>query len=298
MIVVTVRGGLGNQMFQYAFGRSMAASLDRRLVLDLTMMPTGTSPFLRTFELPALGLVERRSALEDCMAARAAVERPRRLVRVLGIAARAALAPWQVREPAEGTILLPDAVPARLAVCVGYWQSHLYFSEMDRELRSELIPQIEPSGRVAAVLRRAEDRQSIAVHVRRGDYVEVPSYRAKHGAQPAAFYRTAVQRIMDRGLTDPLAIIVSDDPVWAKHHLRLDVETEHVELYQSLSSIETLALLSRCQHHVISNSSLSWWGAWLAQHPEQRVVYPLTWFVEHPIDPSIRFPAHWRPHTT
>jgi hypothetical protein len=300
VIVVTVMGGLGNQLFQYAFGRAMSAALDRRLVLDLTLMPTGAPPFLRRYELDRLDVPTDvvtlggwPGSLRGELRARPGHARAGRLL-------RRALGTWWVVEPDGDVALLPEELPSRLAVCLGYWQSPGYFAAVADGIRRELTPAVTLGSAEARTLARLEGRETVAVHVRRGDYVLDASTRAVHGVQPASYYAGAVRTIAERTGSDLVALVLSDDPAWAQANLDLGsdlgVETVHVEADGALSSIGSLALMSRCTHHVIANSSFSWWGAWLAEHPGQHVVHPGRWFASREVSPAFRFPQHWTPH--
>lgn len=293
MIIVKVVGGLGNQMFQYAFGRAIAAEIGRELVLDLTSMPTGRGPHLRQWELPSLRIASVRQ-----IGARGLDRHPNPRARVRRRFLRGALGAlnrYRVYEPADDGLLEVAEVPSPIAHLVGYWQSHQYFDGLGEMIRSELQTKNGPSLATAEVLRGAGDRETIAVHVRRGDYVTEPRASQVHGALLSTYYEGAVTRIAEH-VDKPLAVVFSDDPEWAVENLELGVETIHAEQDRALTAIETLSAMAVCTHHVIANSSLSWWGAYLATHHAQRVIYPNRWFLDRPLNPDFRFPAHWNHH--
>lgn len=291
MIVVTVMGGLGNQMFQYAFGRAASLALDRELVLDLTSMPTGRGPHLRSWDLPRLPI----SAVRQVGAPRSFSEKgkPRPMLRMLGRVSRSIVRTWLVQDPACDGVLAYSQLPRPVAFCYGYWQSPRYFEQIEHVVRSELTPPLSASSEGFSLLRSVEGREVIAVHVRRGDYVTDSRVAAVHGGLDHRYYAGAIREIAE-GLHRPVALVFSDDPAWAVRNLDLEIETVHAEVCGPLSSVETLGLMARCAHHVIANSSFSWWGAYLATSPHQRVAYPRRWFADRPIDSASRFPAHWR----
>lgn len=289
MIIVPLQGGLGNQMFQYAFGRGVSTALDRRLVLDLTMLPTGKGEHRRTYGLdvfPIRSGVLRLGLGRD--------ERGNGVVSASGRAARRMLRRRILAEPESDALVGLEEIPAGLAICVGYWQSPTYFEGIRAEIRQELTPPIPVGSGAARVLDEAGDEPLIAVHVRRGDYVQRRGVSAFHGARSADYFHRAVHSIVDRTGDRASVVVLSDDPAWADANLRFRVRTIHAELQHPLPTVEALAVMSRCQHHVIANSSFSWWGAWLAEHPDQRVVYPRKWFASRDVDPQFRFPVHWR----
>lgn len=293
MIVVTIMGGLGNQMFQYAFGRAASLELDRRLVLDLSFMPTGRAPYVRRWDLPDLPIASvRRLAAHGLQRAST---RPRPIANRIGRLAHRSLQKHQVSDPPDDQVLRISDIPSLIALCVGYWQSHRYFEVFAETIRAELTPREGLSAHATELVRRVSTRESIAVHVRRGDYVTEPRVARVHGSLAETYHAAAVASMTQR-MERPLAVVFSDDPCWASTNLELGVETLHAEQHARLTAVETLGVMAACRHHVIANSSLSWWGAYLATHPDQRVIYPSRWFLDRPVNPATRFPSQWIAH--
>ena len=293
MIVVTLRGGLGNQMFQYAFGRGMAETSGRKLVLDLTMLPTGASPYLRAYALDSMPLDGSLWKIGR-LGKSAATSRSRPQVAQLGRVARGRLQRWVVKEPKNDTLLHSADLPEHLAICVGYWQSPQYFEAIADEIRRELTPKPTAKGRVSDILRRTSGTHRIAVHVRRGDYVTDSSVRKVHGLQSADSVVDAVEGILEQVRGEASVIVLSEDSGWCEQNLRFSARTIFAEASGRLPAAEVLALMSNCESHVIANSSLSWWGAWLAGETAQHVLYPTHWFAQRSIRPEFRFPQAWR----
>lgn len=293
MIVVQLNGGLGNQMFQYAMGRALASRLGRPLVLDAFAMPSGERPHLRRLainELPISPSVRVAGALRR---SELGTLRKRPVLRLASRMLTRGLSRWRLDEvnPEEATSL--DDIPRPLAYLRGYWQSPQYFANIAKTVRTELFPPTKGRTRFTELLGRLSNRDSIAVHVRRGDYVDVAPSLQMHGIVPAAYFQSAVGRILGTIHGNPIVVVLSDDPLWAAANLRLDAETLHVEIPTPLTDLESLAVMARCQHHVISNSSFSWWGAWLAEHDGQQVYYPKQWFANTRVNPNFRFPSYW-----
>lgn len=284
-------GGLGNQMFQYAFGRAASLALDRELVLDLTSMPTGRRLHLRSWDLPRLPIVTVRQI--GAPRSSRVLRKPRRIIRAFGGVSRRVVRPWLVQDPPSDRVLAFSQLPRPVAFCLGYWQSYRYFEAINDVVRNELSPPLSASSEGLSILRRLKGRETIAVHVRRGDYVADSRVAAVHGGLDHRYHTGAVREIA-KGLQRPVAVVFSDDAAWAVQNLNLQIETVHAEARGPLSSVETLGMMARCTHHVIANSSFSWWGAYLGASPGQKVVYPYHWFTNHKIDSTSRFPAHWR----
>jgi len=293
VIIVPLFGGLGNQMFQYAFLRAASSELDRMPVMDLTVLPTGRSPYRRYYELGSFSLhptVRRLGLTSDQRDGFA-----RKTLMRAGDTFRRSLSRVTVHEDLKVDRFVDfETIPSLLSVCSGYWQSHRYFENIADAIRKELTPRIDARGRVSSLLSLANGRETITVHVRRGDYASNDRIRQVHGVLSASYFRRGVRRIVETLTSSPLAIVLSDDPEWAAENLSLDIETVHAELEFRLSTVDSLALMSRTQHHVLANSTFSWWGAWLAEHPNQHVIYPEPWFASRSVDETFRFPKKWQ----
>lgn len=181
---------------------------------------------------------------------------------------------------------LPDRT-----LLAGYWQSERYFAHIADELRLELRPRVTPSVRDQALLDQFSAAESVAVHVRRGDYVSSARAAQGHGVLGVSYYRNAVRELRRRGI-EPEVVVFSDDPGWCAANLDLDASTTWMPA--NLEEPEQdLLLMAGCRHHVIANSSFSWWGAWLAEHLDQVVVAPRNWFGGYDYDTRDLLPAAW-----
>jgi hypothetical protein len=179
---------------------------------------------------------------------------------------------------------------------LGYWQSYRYFSDVAAPVAAEFEP-VEVLSSVSQVLAdRIAETPSVAVHVRRGDYVTLPSAANFHGVLPLGYYAQAMESIH---LTEPQAhfFVFSDDLAWCKAHLPGDLPMTFVGHNAGSDAWQDLTLMSHCRHHVIANSSFSWWGAWLADQrwgvTGRRVIAPKRWFAgQQQVSPD-RYPEHW-----
>jgi hypothetical protein len=133
--------------------------------------------------------------------------------------------------------------------------------------------------------------------VRRGDYVSLPAAARLHGALPLEHYRVAIAAVNAR-VREARWFVFSDDIVWCRASLGLPPEMTHfVDHNQGADSWQDLLLMAQCRHHVLANSSFSWWGAWLADcrfGTDRVVIAPRQWF-KGGLQPSLadRYPAHW-----
>jgi len=114
-------------------------------------------------------------------------------------------------------------------------------------------------------------------NLRRGDYVKIESVSNILGAQPLEYYREAAALVASKS-EKPEFFIFSDDIEWVKENLHLSFPTTYVSAVPGIKAYEELYLMSLCTHSIISNSTFSWWGAWLNQHKEKIVIAPKKWF--------------------
>ena len=300
-VVSHLLGGLGNQLFQYAAGRALALRLDAELVLDATAFSAGycERPFaLSRYAIKAT--VAWHGFAKPPRGGRAAL--PKDAVPPAsgkGAAGRGALASWR------DALLRPhlrvfrhqgfDYDPRFAALTqptylAGYWQSYRYFEAcadaIDRELR---VPD-PPEGANRDWLGRIRGANAVCVHVRRGDYLE-PRHQQVHGLCSRDYYEAAMRQIAQE-IPGAEFFVFSDDPAWCRSNLQAS-QLRIVEANGADRAEEDLRLMSACRHHVIANSSLSWWGAWLGRHPGQIVVAPDPWFTDRTPTPDL-IPPSWR----
>jgi hypothetical protein len=261
---VIIRGGLGNQMFQAAHATALA---ERFGVTPRFANLASSARVSRAWELDAFGLAAEplpgltRARLAAAVVADHGLQR-------LGLHG----CPGVLREPAEGAWApqlerAPDIV-------VGYWQGERWFADAAARVRTLFHKTPPDAGSLPAA---DPERPLVAIHVRRGDYVSDPTARAMHLVCDEHWYRAAWAEIRR---THPLArgLVFSDDPGWARDHLALPGDVHYGAGSPGMPAWVDLARMARCQHFVISNSSYSWWAAWLGTDPAKRVVAPREWF--------------------
>lgn len=289
MICVRLEGGLGNQLFQYAAGRHLSLIHNTGLLLDLSALTRSTRGITpRGFELDRFHIQARVNSNQEgkelAIARRLGVFSPLitgwRTCKESGIAYNSGF---------EG---LPDRT-----FLVGYWQSFHYFQKVASVICRELRPTQSLSDASKQTLAAVENTNAVAVHVRRGDYVLLKSAAKFHGALPLSYYIRCLSRIREV-VKNPHFFVFSDDPIWCAEHLPLHPEeATFVNHNPNDAAWQDLALMVACHHHIIANSSFSWWGAWLADQQlvcDERLVFaPAQWFKGQPLSSKDRFPAHW-----
>ncbi len=294
MIISQIAGGLGNQMFQYALGRSIALRTKEELKLDISGL-TGSGSDLRntprTFALDSCNVrIRLADAGEcDCLKYRCAPAH-----RKLWSALRRRPQPYGAfcyRE--RGRRFNPKILEVTGdAYLIGYWQSYKYFIDFDSQLREEFTPRNPISARTSNYESIIAKTNAVSVHVRRGDYISNATANAFHGTCNVQYYRDAIRAIGER-VKNPRYFVFSDDLEWSRSHLDFVHPVTFVE-YAGLSrEIEDIYLMRKCRHNIIANSTFSWWGAWLNEHPNRIAVTPKRWFRDPRIETRDMIPPDW-----
>ena len=280
MIITRLFGGAGNQLFQYAAGRMLADHLGTDLALDRRYMRIWDEtradcfPFYKNTRF--LDDVPLPPSKFDGMLRYAAWRgfgRNPKFQRENGIAFNAQF------------FDLPDH-----SYLHGYWQSERYFEHAKERLRADLrLTEPLDAANEAMVAQIRATHAPVSVHVRRGDYLGDGGF----AACPPDYYSAAVDRLSQE-IGQPLTCFVfSNDPDWARTHLDLGTETVVVDINDETKGHFDMHLQSLCAHNIIANSTFSWWGAWLNDTLEKRVIAPKTWFAPgKPGNPDI-CPPEW-----
>ncbi len=132
----------------------------------------------------------------------------------------------------------------------------------------------------------------VSIHIRRGDYVTNTSANDFHGLCSLEYYSAGIEYVLSR-VPDATLDVFSDDIEWARLNIRIPAPTIFIDHNQGRSSWEDMRLMSRCQHHIIANSSFSWWGAWLNPSPDKIVIAPSKWFADSSILTDDIVPSTW-----
>lgn len=299
-VVACLFGGLGNQMFQYAAGRALALKTGSRLILDATGFTLPKARRAYALEGYALAAETRfdgyRYPPRQSAVRFPARQRPRWIERAAQVV-RARIPISRGAGENSFSVFAEESFDfdAGFRECgpqtylVGYWQSERYFAESADMIRRELTYLRTPDAANARWLARIGACNAVCVHVRRADYL-LPAHFGYHGLCSAGYYRRALRLIRER-VANPQFFVFSDDWPWCREHLA-EGDTVIVDANKPDAGQDELRLMATCRHHVIANSSLSWWAAWLATSGGQIVVAPTPWFTDRSQTPDL-LPAAW-----
>ncbi|MBE2286410.1 MAG: alpha-1,2-fucosyltransferase [Prosthecobacter sp.] len=318
MILFEVAGGLGNQMFEYATARRLAAQGDGVLLADVYFLGLYLQP-QRRYRLDKFQVqcrvvpwhhVWRYSPLEFMTRVMRRQLPAAIFKRLLAGAARRGVksaccfrfdsyqpdlpkpALKKRKVAAERHFHFDPEVLSLSGDCllVGYWQSEKYFADIASQLRTELqvkTPQQGQDEQMAARIRRS---QSVSLHVRRGDKATTKDFNgssSEYCARAVAWFRER--------LSSPVFFVFTDDWDWVRRNLPEAPDMVHVSHNGDDQEYEDLRLMSQCQNHIIAPSSFSWWAAWLNPNPDKLVLAPPhhRWLNFRHCDTSDVYPKSW-----
>lgn len=288
MVIVHLSGGLGNQMFQYAFGLATATRLGVELKLELndsSLQIHNGYELGRVFGIRAMQASREETDSILGVHRFQVVQRISRLLNPQGRFCR-----HYVEEPhfhfCPRLLDIPDQSYIR-----GYWQSERYFSRLKSDVRKSFVFKQPLTGVNMETARRIGGANSVSLHVRRNDFASNSVINEKHGLCSLDYYRAAIA-LMAQRLDGPVFYVFSDEMEWVKGNLEIRHPHCHVENNTGANGFIDMQLMSLCKHNIIANSSFSWWGAWLNSNPDKIVLAPANWFA-HPIDTSDLLPHGW-----
>ncbi len=249
MVMVELKGGLGNQMFQYAAARALSARNEH--VLLGQMKPT---IFYKLFYKPHT-----------------------RYIKQIG----------------NEYVPLDGFSKYKYLYLDGYFQSEKYFRHIRPQLLNEFsFPGLDTKNQEIKE-HIVNTPHAVSVHIRRGDYLKSNLISNIHPVLPVAYYQKAIDLLADKY---PIELFVfSDDTIWARENIKHDkVASNYIHQANAADSWKDMALMTQCRHHIIANSSFSWWGAWLSENGGEKLA-PYNWFNKAAVDYDIHdfVPDSW-----
>lgn len=286
MVVGTITSGLGNQLFQYAIARHLSVLNHTPLYFDTRFYRSDYAEESgRSFKLDKFNIDYREPNSLLYTAFKGMKLFPDRTFK-----------PFFVQIKEKHYHFDPDVLKSKalLINLKGYWHSEKYFKPVSHLIRNELTfnnVSSENFEQYRQQVIRAEN--SVAVHIRRGDYVNHPEFSKTFGFLGLRYYESAIALIKAK-LEKPSFFLFTDDKQWVKDHFNDRDDFNFVELKGPEADLDDLHLMSLCKHNIIANSSYSWWGAWLNRNDEKVVLAPKDWFRNQPLwDTKDLLPESW-----
>lgn len=274
MITIRIKGGLGNQLFQYAAGYALAHRLNQPLELDTSFFRT---QILREYRLNAIAIEHNKIQRKKPLSIRVLNGRGlNKILRKLNIH----VVPLGKQKNIYLLESHSDIVPEYFSIdnsniyIDGYYQSEKYFGKYRHELIKQFTPNYKPQEQFLQVLRKLQSCNSVAVHIRRGDLLKL-----QNGRNPylyllgEGYYQNAILYMKEK-INNPKFFWFSDDIEWARQKFGDREDSFFVKLNTEHRDIDELMLMKNCHHTILANSTFSWWAAWLNEYDDAIHTYP------------------------
>ncbi len=282
--IVKLNGGLGNQMFQYAFACALAKKHGFEIVFDFSYFeekPADKNVVIRPFELNIFN-IECNSASEEDL---------NKIIRSNNNSAFEKFL-WNLfninkYKPKKNIVLQKSAYKFDKKLLNskdvyyydGYFQNEKYFKDARKELLKKFTLKTPLDEKNQLILNKILETDPISIHVRRGDYIKLESANKHHGTCSLDYYKKAVEYI-SRRIKSPHFFLFSDDIEWVIKNLKIEYPFTVVDFNHDKGWLD-MNLMKNCKHNIIANSSFSWWAAWLNENPDKIVIAPKKWALKN-----------------
>jgi hypothetical protein len=288
MIIVCLKGGLGNQLFQYAAGRQLAYIHNTIVKLDTTAYYYGGP---RQFELSHFNIQENIAVTAEIEKLTEARQNKLQKSFYSLLHSHSKLSPNHIRynktQYKADFSKLPDNIYLE-----GYWPSEKYFNDIKDIIRREFTFKEAPDETNQKLADQITAVNSVSLHIRRGDYTEDPKAAQSHVLCSVQYYRDCIEYIIQK-VNNPYFFIFSDQPDWSRNNLKLSHPAVYISHNTASKDYEDMRLMSLCKHNITANSTFSWWAAWLNSNPQKIVLAPQKWFADKKFNIDDIIPAGW-----
>ena len=293
MKIVKINGGLGNQMFQFAFYKALQHSNNNDVFIDLSayqgkQFQDGINLLHNGFELPELfSITYQEAPLKDV---KKLSTQPTNLLNRVLRKYFTKKTHFIDKNFGFNKELISKPLPSNIYL-EGYWQTEKYFSNIKDEILRDFSFKTPLSKKNLDILEDA-GTETVSIHIRRGDYLKTQTLNVCS----KDYYLNAIKLLFSKA--NPKSILVfSDDIPWCKSDLKLEeyitnilklnnIKIFYIDWNTGKDSYQDMQLMSKCKYHIIANSSFSWWGAYLDPNPEKIVIAPSVWNLRE-LNPSI-----------
>lgn len=280
MKFVSITGGLGNQMFIYAFCLSLK-NRGKNTILFIPRKRNSKGYGHQGYELEKLFNIRPYQGVLSSISGT--------LLSIYSHLLRFSPGRWRVKlfklmgvhvvSVSENFIYYPYAFSFshKHELFRGTWQSQKYFEDAVKKVRKAFIfNELLLSSESVSTAEQMNKGQSVSIHIRRGDYLSNQYADGFAGVCTQEYYSNAIAYITDR-VKDFHFYVFTDDKDWVAENFKLENAT-YVNHNVGSDSWQDMYLMSQCKHNIIANSSFSWWGAWLNNNPEKIVLAPQKWW--------------------
>lgn len=277
MKIVKYKGGLGNQMFQYAFALMLKVKYNQQVKMDLSAYQHNGN----LTQIPKINKMKvslEKASSKECAKCCLYPQKDsaskwlyRSNILTEALFNKKYYYEFNCKFKNIDTLLRYDYYD-------GYWQSWKYVHSVEPILRKAFIPLMPLAKKTEEDLKQIKKANAIFIGVRKGDYTSTLRTKWEYGSFDSIYYRSAMNYICKR-LVNPIFYIFSDDIEWVKKYLDFSgFNVVYRDKDKQTDDFEELVIMSHCKHAIIVNSTFHWWGAWLISNPEKIIIAPLEWF--------------------
>jgi hypothetical protein len=290
MIIINLKGGLGNQMFQYAVGRNLAVIHGTELKLDTSFLLKRNNEAItyRDYELSIFNIAENFASSDEIGE-----------VKNFWNKALLKIIPSYKNNPyvKEKHFHFDPHVLKRKDNCYldGHWISERYFEGIKSIIRNEFSFKLDVIESARDLKFKIQNSNAICIQIRRGDYVTNADVSKVHGVTSLTYFSKAID-LIKTNVENPVFFIFSDDIDWCIENFK-DLKSayfvEKILAGASVSNSDYLQLMKECKYFIISNSTFGWWGAWLGDYRNKIVIAPKAWLNVDSIITKDVYPSEW-----
>jgi len=303
MIITKLKGGLGNQMFQYATGFALALKNKTEQKIDISGYDKNNGDTPRKFTLNIFNISSSIALSEEIIL----VRKNNPWSKLIYLIKTKILRKYYLDFHPDLFKKINTKIENGQSVYLeGNFQSEKNFVEFAPQIRQEFTFKKEFfNDKVKQLAEVIQKENAISIHIRRGDYVNDKKTNQYHGVCPIEYYKEAIELIKEKisqqknaPHNEPAFYIFTDDEKWVTENF---VRPEFLKLIPTYVNVsknhlkdhEEMYLMSQCQHHIIANSSFSWWGAWLNKKSDKIVIAPEKWVNKKPNPHPNIIPETW-----
>ena len=271
MVISNLKGGLGNQMFEYAAGYVLAKKRQEDFKVDLTHLHNhkdfkNETP--REFQLAFFNVDCKFSSKEEVIRIKKSYSK---------------CIPFLIQ--LDEVLVMYNVIKYPLFTNISkdvymnsYFQNEKYFSEYKNDIIEKFTLKKEFITKDFLKMKKLieKERNSISIHIRRGDYITNKKANKWHGVLEEDYYHNAIEYLKnEKKMINSQIFLFSDDTAWVEENIDFGVKTYYMS--EKFNPAQSIILMSKCKNNIIANSSFSWWGAWLNNNKNKVVIAPSKW---------------------
>ena len=287
MVICSLFGGIGNQMFQYACAFSLAAKLKRELLIDYSFYKTFRiyHPMSDLSNFFNIGEINNSLVSGKINLISKSILYQKFIVKLPYFNL------FNKNIINESNFNVKKIKRNKIVYLLGYFQSELFFNKknISKKFNLNFDEDIDQS-----LKRKIQQSNSVSIHIRRGDYLSKKLFE-KDITLSINYYKISIDYIKKK-IPNPIFFIFSDDIMWVKNVLKKELPFIHIvdnSKYKNSPKIDFF-LMSICKHNIIANSTYSWWAAWLNKNKSKIIIAPSDWKDKSPIlKNNIQIPKSW-----